>query len=107
MENTHTRMHPQATSTATTVVAEAKEKEREEERVLTLHLTEAKSITWADGTVDNEHMGKKSSKRCCIYHKPKAFGESDSEESDSDTEKAKKDTERKEEKIKNYQRFHA
>ena len=33
--------------------------------------------------VDNEFMGKKSSKCCCIYTKPSKFGESDSD-SDSD-----------------------
>eukprot|EP00037_Helgoeca_nana_P023093 m.238678 g.238678 ORF g.238678 m.238678 type:complete len:144 (-) comp26238_c0_seq4:384-815(-) len=38
-------------------------------------------IRWAEGTVDNEHLGRKSSKKCCIYHKPKVFGES-SDESD-------------------------
>eukprot|EP00036_Acanthoecidae_sp_10tr_P010414 CAMPEP_0182920036 /NCGR_PEP_ID=MMETSP0105_2-20130417/3168_1 /TAXON_ID=81532 ORGANISM="Acanthoeca-like sp., Strain 10tr" /NCGR_SAMPLE_ID=MMETSP0105_2 /ASSEMBLY_ACC=CAM_ASM_000205 /LENGTH=147 /DNA_ID=CAMNT_0025057355 /DNA_START=284 /DNA_END=727 /DNA_ORIENTATION=+ len=38
-------------------------------------------IRWAAGTVDNEHLGRKSSKKCCIYHKPRAFGES-SDESD-------------------------
>jgi hypothetical protein len=32
--------------------------------------------------VDNEHMKKKSSKKCCIFHKPRSFGESDSDESD-------------------------
>lgn len=43
---------------------------------------------------------------CCIYHKPRAFGESDSDESDSDTEKACKEPP-KPGKPKNYQRFHA
>ncbi|KAE8219858.1 hypothetical protein CF319_g6528 [Tilletia indica] len=38
-------------------------------------------VVWADDTVDNEHLGKKSSKICCIYHKPRAFDESDSDES--------------------------
>ena len=41
----------------------------------------AKKVVWAEGTVDNEGMEKKSSKKCCIYHKPKAFGESSSESS--------------------------
>ena len=61
-------------------------------------------VVWSEGTVDNEHMGKKKSKSetspwcesngmwmglmtvCCIYHKPKAFDESSSESgSDSDS----------------------
>lgn len=40
-------------------------------------------VTWSGDVVDNEHMGKKKSKKCCIYHKPRTFGEwSDSEDSD-------------------------
>eukprot|EP00038_Savillea_parva_P003880 m.131336 g.131336 ORF g.131336 m.131336 type:complete len:155 (+) comp11310_c0_seq2:95-559(+) len=42
-------------------------------------------IQWAEGTIDNEHLGKKSSKCCCIYHKPRAFGES-SDESDYESD---------------------
>lgn len=41
------------------------------------------SVRWSDDVVDNENMGKKKSKKCCIYHKPRTFGEwSDSEDSD-------------------------
>lgn len=40
-------------------------------------------MVWTDETVDNEGMGRKKSKICCIYHKPKAFDES-SDESSSD-----------------------
>jgi hypothetical protein len=40
----------------------------DKEQVLILRLTEEKkNITWADGTVDNEHMGKKSSKSMSLY----------------------------------------
>ncbi|BCR87023.1 PPP1R11/YPI1 family protein [Aspergillus chevalieri] len=43
-------------------------------------------IRWSQDVVDNEGMGKKSSKVCCIYHKPRPVGESSSEsESDSDS----------------------
>jgi len=42
---------------------------------------------WRDDVIDNEGAGKKSSKICCIYHKPKKFDESSSEESsDSDSD---------------------
>ncbi|XP_065643436.1 E3 ubiquitin-protein ligase PPP1R11 isoform X2 [Hydra vulgaris] len=62
--------------------------------VLRLRLTSPKNdkkIKWKEGTVDNEGMGKKSSKCCCIYKKPKLFGESsDSESSDDDLCKAPK-----------------
>lgn len=43
-----------------------------------------KRVKWTNETVDNEHLGKKSSKCCCIYEKPRAFGESSSEEDDDD-----------------------
>lgn len=40
-----------------------------------------KGVKWDESTaIDNEHMNKKSSKVCCIYHKPRAFDESDSED---------------------------
>eukprot|EP00933_Yihiella_yeosuensis_P076334 TRINITY_DN86060_c0_g1_i1.p1 TRINITY_DN86060_c0_g1~~TRINITY_DN86060_c0_g1_i1.p1 ORF type:complete len:158 (+),score=29.45 TRINITY_DN86060_c0_g1_i1:99-572(+) len=47
------------------------------------------SVTWAQDTVDNEHMNKKKSKKCCIYSKPREFGESSSESEGSDDGAAK------------------
>ena len=38
-----------------------------------------------ESVVDNEGMGRKSSKRCCIFHKPRAFGESSTDTSDYDS----------------------
>ncbi|KAK4049262.1 Type 1 phosphatases regulator ypi1 [Microbotryomycetes sp. JL201] len=40
-------------------------------------------VRWEQDVVDNEGLGRKKSKICCIYHKPKAFDES-SDESSSD-----------------------
>ena len=45
---------------------------------------ERRGVSWATDTVDNEHMNKKKSKCCCIYVKPKKFGESDTESSEGD-----------------------
>jgi len=45
---------------------------------------EERHIQWAEDVIDNEGMGKKSSKVCCIYHKPRVVGES-SDESSSDS----------------------
>ncbi|KAG7205584.1 hypothetical protein KM043_007555 [Ampulex compressa] len=45
-----------------------------------------KKVQWTQGTVDNEHMNKKKSKCCCIYEKPRDFGESSSEDSDDECE---------------------
>ncbi|RDB29577.1 Type 1 phosphatases regulator YPI1 [Hypsizygus marmoreus] len=44
-------------------------------------------VAWDEDVVDNEGCGRKSSKVCCIYHKPRKFDESSSEESsDSDSD---------------------
>ncbi|GFF59024.1 hypothetical protein IFM46972_11273 [Aspergillus udagawae] len=45
--------------------------------------TPGRHIRWTEDVVDNEGMGKKSSKVCCIYHKPRSVGESSSESDDS------------------------
>ncbi|KAK6336056.1 Type 1 phosphatases regulator ypi1 [Orbilia blumenaviensis] len=44
---------------------------------------ERRRVTWTEEVVDNEGLGRKKTKICCIYHKPREFGESSSEESDS------------------------
>jgi len=41
-------------------------------------------VAWDEDVVDNEGCGRKSSKICCIYHKPKNFDESSSEDDSSD-----------------------
>ncbi|KAH8730063.1 phosphatase inhibitor-domain-containing protein [Phaeosphaeriaceae sp. PMI808] len=46
---------------------------------------ERRHIQWAEDVIDNEGMGKKSSKVCCIYHKPRAAGESSEEDSSGDS----------------------
>ncbi|GLB40738.1 putative protein phosphatase inhibitor [Lyophyllum shimeji] len=43
-------------------------------------------VAWDEDVVDNEGCGRKSSKICCIYHKPRRFDESSSEESSSESE---------------------
>ncbi|KAI9819428.1 MAG: Type 1 phosphatases regulator ypi1 [Thelocarpon impressellum] len=49
-------------------------------------------IRWDESVVDNEGLGRKKSKACCIYHAPRAVGESsaedDSSSSDSDSSTA-------------------
>ncbi|KAI0443176.1 phosphatase inhibitor-domain-containing protein [Xylaria telfairii] len=48
------------------------------------HPPSANRVQWAEGVIDNEGLGRKKSKVCCIYHAPKAVGES-SDESSSDS----------------------
>ena len=45
-----------------------------------------KKVKWTSETIDNEHLGKKKSKCCCVFVKKRPFGESDSDESDGDCE---------------------
>ncbi|XP_034949749.1 E3 ubiquitin-protein ligase PPP1R11-like isoform X2 [Chelonus insularis] len=46
----------------------------------------SKKVQWTSGTVDNENLNKKKSKCCCIYEKPRQFGESSSDDSDDECE---------------------
>lgn len=77
--------------------------------------------------MDNEGLGRKSSKRCCIFHKQRSFGESSTDSSDYDSDRSgsssvssadgdKKKASRKprkiarpkkEKKVPDYQRYHA
>ncbi|XP_077645086.1 E3 ubiquitin-protein ligase PPP1R11 [Lonchura striata] len=53
-----------------------------EQRSLTLKLRKRKpdkKVEWSSDTVDNEHLGRRSSKCCCIFERPRPFGESSSE----------------------------
>jgi protein phosphatase 1 regulatory subunit 11 len=116
-------MNTQVESSVTATVT-AESKTSDEPKLLVLKV-KPRSVQWCEETVDNEHMCKKSSKSefrrtinykilkvlllnsgCCIYHKPKSFGESDSDESDSDIEEAAK-ADGKPDRIRPYQRFHA
>jgi protein phosphatase 1 regulatory subunit 11 len=63
-------------------------------------------VTWDEGVVDNENMGKKSSKICCIYRKPWQFGHSDSEDSEDEDNQGKNAYERQPKYKKNSQHSH-
>ena len=62
----------------------ASEQDRDQQR------DQERRIHWDESVVDNEGMGKKSSKVCCIYHRPREPGaessDSSSSSSDSDDE---------------------
>ncbi|CAZ80999.1 unnamed protein product [Tuber melanosporum] len=47
---------------------------------------ENRRVRWDAGVIDNEGMGKKKSKVCCIYSRPRAYDESSSDESDSSSD---------------------
>ncbi|KAK6129635.1 hypothetical protein DH2020_036622 [Rehmannia glutinosa] len=73
-----------ATATATTTVtletASSSQQQPQITDALVLKLKlPKKKVSWKEGTVDNEFMNKKSSKKCCIFHKEKPFDEDDSD----------------------------
>uniref|UniRef100_A0A7S2C9Q2 Type 1 phosphatases regulator n=1 Tax=Octactis speculum TaxID=3111310 RepID=A0A7S2C9Q2_9STRA len=75
----------QETSVVVVTTAESKTSDH----ILTLQRKPAAAkprISWSSDVLDNENMNKKSSKRCCIYHKPREFGQNGSSDSDSDWE---------------------
>ncbi|PHH50199.1 Type 1 phosphatases regulator YPI1 [Ceratocystis fimbriata CBS 114723] len=47
---------------------------------------ESRSVQWAEDVVDNEHLNRKKSKICCIYHRPRGIDEPSSESSSSDSD---------------------
>lgn len=96
-------------ATATLTTTETSNNSQAEE-VLRLTLRGRNNVTWDESVVDNEGMGRKSSKRCCIFHKQRPFGESSTDSSDEeegDGGKNKKRIARPKKKVPDYQRFHA
>ncbi|KAF8046014.1 hypothetical protein N665_4121s0001 [Sinapis alba] len=74
-----------SSSATTSVILETPVTQSQPTERLVLRLNrKKKTVSWKDGTVDNEFMQKKSSKKCCIFHKQKPFDEDDSEEDDDD-----------------------
>ncbi|KAL6871126.1 hypothetical protein J3F83DRAFT_643201 [Trichoderma novae-zelandiae] len=88
---------PAASQTTTTTTADTPRPETTESQpsvILRLrggHTATGRSVQWADDVVDNEGLGRKSSKVCCIYHRPKAVDES-SDESSSDSSSSDSDS---------------
>ncbi|KAK3191285.1 Type 1 phosphatases regulator ypi1 [Lecanicillium sp. MT-2017a] len=87
------RTDPTPSTTQTTVSFDSQHSTEPAPTILRLrgrHTSTGRSVQWAEDVVDNEGLGRKSSKVCCIYHKPKAAGESSdessSDSSDSDSE---------------------
>ncbi|KAM0258264.1 hypothetical protein ACHAQJ_003906 [Trichoderma viride] len=83
---------PTASQTAThTTPSEAAESAPRVLRLRGANTSTGRSVQWAEDVVDNEGLGRKSSKVCCIYHRPKAVDES-SDESSSDSSSSDSDS---------------
>ena len=77
------------------IVLKKEEEEPKESKKHYLALKLPKRVTWSEDTVDNEHMGKKKSNICCIYHRPKLSPDDpDTSSCDSCDEKGKNAYER-------------
>lgn len=84
--NTTRTFGPSGTLTQTITVENQSESsgERQQPETLILRLNRRKKkVSWKEGTIDNEFMGKKSSKKCCIFHKDKPIDE-DCSDDDND-----------------------
>jgi len=78
--------HPEPSTSTVTLVETIDEQDLAVPRV-TVKLKKPKTnrkVQWSTETVDNENLGKKKSKCCCIYNKPRKFGESSSSDSSDD-----------------------
>ncbi|KAK6517242.1 Type 1 phosphatases regulator ypi1 [Arthrobotrys megalospora] len=87
MEGSSTAILDQPSTSTTTeqVPAEGGASEGSSDGILRLRgaHTERRRVTWTEEVIDNESLDRKKTKICCIYNKPREFGESSSEESDS------------------------
>ncbi|CAB4374819.1 hypothetical protein RhiirA5_358235 [Rhizophagus irregularis] len=84
-------IHPEELAEEVGPVSSEEENELSTQPVGTLKLrgdgdgqSSGRKVKWDDTVVDNEGLGRKKSKICCIYHKPRAFGESSDEDSSRD-----------------------
>lgn len=85
----HTSTIPSGSRTITITSAQANEdntpnNSNNQQITIKLRRKDKKKVNWKSDTVDNEHLNKKSSKCCCIYEKPRRFGESSSESEEDD-----------------------
>jgi protein phosphatase 1 regulatory subunit 11 len=95
---------------ATTTITTTNEESTAQPEVLHLTLRGRSNVRWDESVVDNEGLGRKSSKRCCIFHKQRKFGESSTDSSDNEEGEdgnAKRKIAHPKKKVPNHLRFHA
>lgn len=54
----------------------------QQQETVTLVLRPRKKVSWDAKTVDNEHMAKKSSKICCVFHRKESLEDDSSDDED-------------------------
>jgi len=65
-------------------LCKTEETDKEETATLKLKKKKGKKIQWTQDTVDNEGLGKKKSKVCCVYKKPRPHLDCSSSEDEED-----------------------
>ncbi|GAQ88349.1 protein phosphatase 1 regulatory subunit 11 [Klebsormidium nitens] len=81
MEGANASAQPAVVTQTVTAEPSGAAGHHQEERVtLRLAPRRKKKVSWKGDTIDNEHLNKKSSKKCCIFQKQKAFDESSSDD---------------------------
>eukprot|EP01061_Rhynchopus_euleeides_P020812 TRINITY_DN33812_c0_g1_i1.p1 TRINITY_DN33812_c0_g1~~TRINITY_DN33812_c0_g1_i1.p1 ORF type:complete len:122 (+),score=27.35 TRINITY_DN33812_c0_g1_i1:41-367(+) len=84
---------PVATSSASTTqtTEQSDPQQQPQQLVLRLHpKKERPRVSW-DSSVKDSRSNMKTSKKCCVFHKRREFGESDSESCSSGDEQEKRD----------------
>uniref|UniRef100_A0A915CD66 E3 ubiquitin-protein ligase PPP1R11 n=1 Tax=Parascaris univalens TaxID=6257 RepID=A0A915CD66_PARUN len=80
------RMATQRVTNSTTLVEQVEQSDTTQQETLVLRLR-ARShspphVTWAAGTIDNEHLGRLKSNCCCIWVKPRKWDDPSTWEQD-------------------------
>jgi protein phosphatase 1 regulatory subunit 11 len=74
----------QASATITLAVSQSPETNTLRLTANQVQSIQRRRVSWSTETVDNEGMGKKKSKCCCIYQKPRNWDESSEEDENED-----------------------
>ena len=65
-------------------IEEEKKEEQTQPEIIRFMIKPRQEVSFAVGTIDNENMGKRKSKVCCIYNKPHALDSSSSSDEHDD-----------------------
>ena len=65
-------------------IEEEKISEQTQPEIIRFTIKPRTNVNFAVGTIDNENMGKRKSKVCCIFNKPHLLDSSDSSDHDDD-----------------------
>ena len=79
---------PSAAMMSTVTMTDTEEFQPDQQEVLRLTLAARPTVRWDESVLNNEGLGRKSSKRCCIFHKQRSFGESSTDSSDNDSDRS-------------------